>query len=502
MIRLSFWVAFLSSLCRRTASDDADVSRYLRAVYPSLSEDASPEDKRRLFESLEYYYACSDERAKQMTPPARCVAVTELPYVPSGEYFVAAVDAARDWASLRSLKWTAPASRSRWLRPSRSVSSRESSTNLFSTIGSRLGPAPSWTNPMALIKARVEHEELKAEGGFYFLEIENFGGPTWVMDCTRTKGVPVCGLWANVYKGTGTFIKLTAISTLVTQSKATAIVEMLRRLDSEQILEVADHLGTIATSAEDLVATLYARERPCSHVEDLDARSEWESWSKTFSDSPREIVERIANHRREPLDWLLGICGYGTLYEKNRRKPFTGFDGLLAVLACFNGITAIVLTVSSNDNGGFMRELIDYDTPRLWAGDCLPMPFTRVGGPRKKKRREDDEIDGASAPPVVRNQLPSVDELYDYWNHTGKFVLKDPLSPSLDNDTNDDNYFPIRKQPCVLERHSNVEVCRSTLLAQPNPLDPLHNCYMWCRDAMSQSHALISDVHMHWPSQG
>ena len=139
--------------------------------------------------------------------------IPALPYVPEGAYYAAPAK------RRKNVKWLAGANANRWRAPVRRRQASKSASKRASTVGGRFGPAPSWTNPLALVKypfalattakepSRAEllaaaHREVDLSSGY--VEVEQFGGPRW----TRSGCPPVCGTWANIWRGTGVFLKL------------------------------------------------------------------------------------------------------------------------------------------------------------------------------------------------------------------------------------------------------------------------------------------------------
>ena len=63
----------------------------------------------------------------------------------------------------------------------------------------------------------------------------------------------------------------------------------------------------------------------------------------------------------EALLWLFGACGIGPWHTLGNHS--FGWDAMLASLACALGHATLVLAASSNDNGLFHPEFVDYDLP-------------------------------------------------------------------------------------------------------------------------------------------
>ena len=180
-----------------------------------------------------------------------------------------------------------------------------------SGYGARAGPTPSWTNPLAIARyplhplglekhksssledngssmrrpARATIESGPTHLGLQkhprvasalaltdgdLVEVEQWGGWLGADTCP-----PICGLWANLWRGTGIAIRLHKPFTSL--NKATALVELLVELghrDPNALMDVAQSIGlkddaaTIrndhpsATPAACLVAVLLRR-HPC-----------------------------------------------------------------------------------------------------------------------------------------------------------------------------------------------------------------------------------------------
>ena len=60
-----------------------------------------------------------------------------------------------------------------------------------------------------------------------YVEVEQFGGPRW----TRSGCPPVCGTWANIWRGTGVFLKLDR--PVVAPTRLAAVVELVTQVASK-----------------------------------------------------------------------------------------------------------------------------------------------------------------------------------------------------------------------------------------------------------------------------
>jgi len=309
------------------------------------------------------------------------------------------------------------------------------------------------------------------------IEVEQWGGPVQPNPGTA-------GTWFNVWRGTGTFLRLR--SPWVALSKPAAIVEMLAEVErrdrlttpaqqkyttpttpthakkSEKqksgiqgaapepalgyafafakytgVLRAARTLGRKwpnASSADVVACALYTNGAPqgvCQavggwskqQVRELYAQSEWLTDARRLELDPSECAARIRsahgaphtllamrngqgdarggfgrvrrgraaqgcaresaaafrNEGEEPgagfekksedadvrLNWLMAVCGQGCHFHPIDR-PWAGWDGQLAILACALGVQAIILAAQPNDNGSPHTEVVDYDAPNGW----------------------------------------------------------------------------------------------------------------------------------------
>jgi len=259
------------------------VRDYLRAVYPAAAPSLANSPAHELislFESLDYYYEVDSSRGERMSPGVKFANLSgtpvppRLPYVPPGVWFDASASKTRDWISAGDFL--------RYRAPVRVILMNSSLTpsGFYSSSGSRRGPQPTWTNPMALTRyvwwpigfsdgvvrpnttkdgrplrdlkhgARVMHLPLDdlysgplgSPGGRDgrlrrlfalvsgdFVEVEHFGGPA--------QDYEVPGSWSNIWRGTGVFLRVH--SPFVTLHKGSAIVDLLLELDArgEELVE-------------------------------------------------------------------------------------------------------------------------------------------------------------------------------------------------------------------------------------------------------------------------
>lgn len=297
-----------------TSGGAPGVLSYLQAVYPSAHETlaATPLSVLvELFESLDYYYVCEPRRGQRLLPMATCVPIFHasgrlqmppaLPYLPSGIYYSADGPDRTTHSA-----WKMRASFVRWLAPVLRITKPViPPIQLHSVIGSRFGPQPSWTNPLAIVRnvffpegfdesdvdnaacarprrliygaassataenackasayttvaaapsqsrgagvasASLRLRELFALRDGDWVEVEQWGGPVQLED-----DAPILGTWFNVYKGTGTWVQIT--EPFVALSKPNAIVRMLRELGRRDAAQGLP--GTLSTKRPQAVA--------------------------------------------------------------------------------------------------------------------------------------------------------------------------------------------------------------------------------------------------------
>ena len=522
---------------------EEDVLSYLRAVYPAAVIER--ENAVALFESLDYYYVPLASRYAAMSPALVVKNAPMLPYVPAGAYYSAEASSSDELFELSH--WTSGSSFTRWKRPVR-VFAEKPDTYFHSSNGTRIGPAPSWTNPLAIVRyplfplglvAESDKERpVKAPVGVFspaeeffffekdaltnivtlkkaksasasfvaqaFVEVEQFGGPSWVNDCSKT-AYP-CGTWANAWRGTGIFMKID--NAFVSRSKATAIGEMLALMgDDERVDDLAKFLGlnndlsnhdqTSTTKGAVLGMLLFSLRGPCAQVPGFENGGSFETEplilrAKHNDIDPLTFVESLSTNLTLSTYWILGVCGFG---ERSHalKEPFASFDDLLLILSCYFGFQAVLLDRSPNDNGLFHQEVIDYDFPKqnAWptfkennntsldkgfsfnpTSVCLP-PF------RLAKKQP-------NAKPPPGGTIPrDATSLLDYWKLTNKFSLRDPFSSSP-------------PKPCHLDAEhtiTSIDDCRATRLQSTS--HQLHrSCYLRCQESMSLVHANVTDTHL------
>lgn len=162
--------------------------------------------------------------------------------------------------------------------------SREEIRSFHSNAGAKVGPAPSWTSPLALTRyplfpigirldangeiagqrpqremgggrtafdvqnvSRVQRLLSLKDGEL--IEVEQWGG--WVMsECP-----PICGLWGNIWKGTGLTMRVS--KPFVALSKITAIVQMILNVGARNVTALAALASVLKFDSE--VAMAHAK---------------------------------------------------------------------------------------------------------------------------------------------------------------------------------------------------------------------------------------------------
>lgn len=480
----------------------AALREYLAAVYPAartrIEQQLTHKELVDFFESLDYYYSSSNA-SRALTLPAAEEAATHLmqplPYLPSGAYYRALGQAPLDRGRFNAILW---GSFDRHIQPVHVVNEpllQDQVPGFHSSFGARMGPQPSWTSPFAIVRyvhypnglePRPPSRPLKAQASstssFFQLqhaanqsdpasistlmrsqrsiarllrlkhgatvEIEQWGGLLGIDECP-----PICGLWANIWRGTGVMLRVS--HPFVSLNKATAVVEMTKSLDArnasalhELITVLGANAGVRAKQSKHPGAPLWAclcaymlAQIPCAGVAKRGAIVDIaQQWADMASRSTPEAIADWVLHlgtssdlfspaARFALYWTLGICGKG-----QKSTPFwaaapVGPDGLLTALACILGHRTIVLAASANDNGLLHQELVDYDLPEPLAWPtatnattndvrkCVLQPFAFIKADGRR---------GNVAAMLRRRQM------FDFWESTGKFVL--PTDPSGDAD--------------------------------------------------------------------
>eukprot|EP00322_Chrysochromulina_rotalis_P019187 CAMPEP_0115833292 /NCGR_PEP_ID=MMETSP0287-20121206/3098_1 /TAXON_ID=412157 /ORGANISM="Chrysochromulina rotalis, Strain UIO044" /LENGTH=404 /DNA_ID=CAMNT_0003286703 /DNA_START=198 /DNA_END=1411 /DNA_ORIENTATION=- len=278
------------------------------------------------------------------------------------------------------------------------------------------------------------------------IEVEQWGGLLSHEECP-----PVCGLWANVWRGTGVMLRLNR--PFVSLSKATAIVEMIERVAKanstafEELVSLAEGQGRSARNTSkpsrgtplDMLERvhLFARALRASAMRGTVGERVARRWAAFARRSSPEAVTQwvlqlgsmnqvFTPAERFALYWAMGICGKG-----QKTTPFwaaspVGPDGLLSTLACILGHKTVVLAASANDNGLLHQELVDFEVPS-------PMGWPAVADGKLNSIEicivqqpfailSDDARRGSKALASRRRQM------LDFWMASKKFLL--PTDPT------------------------------------------------------------------------
>ena len=516
-------------------ADARRIERYITQLYPVNHQKHASDAKqlKQTFEALHYFYAPH----RNILEPARHLktdAAPRLPYLPSGAYYSAPHNHSRFTG------WIASASAERWWRiseenhppkfkrpPLNTVRYRNalrSAAGRASTIGSRFGPAPSWTSPLALVKYPfplggrdwTRRDLLRAsldttldiKSGY--VEVEQFGGPRWAAPGAHVACPPVCGTWANVWRGTGVFLRLNR--PLVAVNRLAAVVELVTQVSTKaggkavlesfmrqsplleakvRLLQRAPRydggrrrrhgasLGeSVAAAAADGgggLGCVCLREPPICSKNCFNATEYAYDYVRVDGALRRlgvaGFLERVREGRGE--DWCANVCGTGAYYHQ-QKAPWAALDAMLVSLSCLVGYDAVVLTRSPNDNGLVHQELVDFDVPVALGGWGAPP----LGGL--------NDWDKCKAPfsnlPVNADAL-----LLEHWHSTNKWALGDVA----------------RKQfaPCVLgdpggdawTSRLGRDRCRGGKgRTRRRGADVDRACFLTCRGHVSEAHANVS----------
>ena len=478
-----------------SASMTAAIREYLVAVYPAASiriHSLSAHELQREFEALDYYYSASSDSIASIRPHLKSVndaskRGTELPYVPAGAFYHAVGHAPLDGGRFNAVQWGSFDRHQLPVALLHDTLVGKAARRFHSSFGARMGPQPSWTNPIAIVRyvhyphglemstQSIEHEPplhyrtlrkaaINSVNAHVFdlvnstrvarlrqlrdgdkLEVELWGGLLGSDECP-----PICGTWANIWRGTGTAMRVR--HPFVSLSKTTAIIELLTSLQARNasgLEELVDLIGvrTIvrsmqirhpgASMAESMGAYMLSTLPRAGGHRDPSFSELARKWEMLASrSSPQDVVvhalqlgsatsvSTLTSAQRFALHWTFGING------KARNTPFwhsapVGPDGLLAALACMLGHKTVVLAASSNDNGLLHQELVDFELPEPFgwpvvtgrrtngAHWCISHPFDFV------KR---DQEQGPRAEALRREHM------LRYWRTSNKFVLPTELS--------------------------------------------------------------------------
>ncbi len=531
----------------------AAIRDYLVAVYPAAS-DRLHRLKRprlvRLYETLDYYYAASPAAVRTLQPriliggggssPTASAAVP-MPYIPNGAFYHALGAPPLDHGRLNAVLWGNYDRHDHPVEVLQHGLLGAATERFHSSFGARMGPQPSWTSPLAIVryvhhpnglewtpqpsprhsprKARVDsrlayfdlgntsraHPLARLRDGDA-IEVEQWGGLLGADECP-----PICGLWANVWRGTGVMLRVRR--PFASLNKATAIIEMIEQLGARNASALEALTAELGASrsvrrlrerhpAASLAARLCAHMLavvPCASghrgPQFAALAKQWEEFAR--SAAPDAVVSEalelsrgaratsMTSAHRFAMHWTLGICGKGRGTPFWRASP-VGPDGLLTALACMLGHKTVVLAASANDNGLLHQELVDYELPeplgwRAVAGRetndaawCLAEPFRFV---------QDDARRGARAQEERRRQM------HEFWRATGKFAL--PTDPT------DESSRSMRA--CGLGFGSGgpgeLAACRGPKVRVPRPTSS-KACWAWCNGTLSQELASVSLGHV------
>ena len=546
----------------------ASLRAYLISVYPAADErlhQLSWDKLIELYESLDYYYSYSEFSRSSVSPMVQscngsCLArVPAIPYLPRGAYYHARGRAPLDKGRFNAILWGSFVRHAEPLRVLVNPLSPLASREFFSSFGARMGPQPSWTSPFAIVRyvhypkglrsprnrsGRPRKAMTTSKDSFFWLtadsvsetfsalnasrahhkrmhdatdrlqklrdgdavEIEQWGGLLGPDECP-----PVCGLWANIWKGTGVMLRVRR--PFISRSKTTAIVEMIESLADRNATGLDVLIDDLGASVPVRMLQVRHRTAPrwaclCAHIlahvpcaaapRDGEAAREAMAglarrWSALIGQLSPEDVARVAKQlgstsyldatfsqsERFALYWALGVCGKG-----QRASPFwsgspVGPDGLITALACVLDHKTIILTASPNDNGLLHQELVDYELPEPlgWPSStggpdtndvrrCLLEPFAFVAADQRR---------GVRAKELRRQQM------HTFWKASAKFVL--PTDPGAASSS---QVFA----PCNLGfghdgGPGRVAQCTGPKVrTQPTALKA---CWAWCNGTASQA---------------
>ena len=513
--------------------DARRIERYITQVYPVNSEKhtTNTHQLKQTFEALHYFYAPT----RNILEPARHLktdSTPRLPYLPSGAYYAAPQNHSRFKG------WIASASAERWWRVSeehqpppfkrpplhtvRHLHQMRSAAGRASTIGSRFGPAPSWTSPLALVKypfptrGLTRRELLQASYDTTldltsgYVEVEQFGGPRWAAPGAHVACPPVCGTWANVWRGTGVFLKLSR--PLVAVNRLAAVVELITQVASKAggkvVLEsfmrqspllqekvrylqraprfqdgrrrrhgapLGESVAAAAADGGGGLGCVCLREPPICSKNCFNA-SEYAYTHVRVNGSLRRpgvagFLERVREGRGE--DWCANVCGTGAYYHQ-QKAPWAALDAMLVSLSCLLGYDAVVLTRSPNDNGLVHQELVDFDVPVALGGWGSPPPGQLNDWGKCKAP--------FSNLPVNADAL-----LLEHWHATNKWALGDVARSKF--------------EPCELgdpggdawTSRLGRDRCRGGKgRTRRRGADVDRACFLTCRGHVSEAHANVS----------
>ena len=235
-----------------TSAADA-VRSYLESVYPAAKQRLQLLNEQQLlrhFESLDYFYSTSEATLSSLRPHPNMLRISSgigaaLPYLPAGAFYHAVGHAPLDGGRFNAIQWGSYDRHTHPVKLLPSMLALDKSSQFYSSFGARIGPQPSWTSPAAIVRyvhypsgleqppqtmlhaanlhtralrkapissihaypfdvvnaARVLRFSELRDGDL--LEVELWGGLLNADECP-----PICGTWANLWSGTGLFLKV------------------------------------------------------------------------------------------------------------------------------------------------------------------------------------------------------------------------------------------------------------------------------------------------------
>ena len=550
-----------------------EVLRYLEAVYPAAGPhlaQLTADELHMWFRNLDYFYSIAEGALSSVRPhlslalragvriPSQVASRgrrTTIPYLPPGAYYRATGEAPLDRGKFNAVMW---GSFDRHEAPvdelAMPLKRPQQVAHFHSSFGARLGPQPSWTSPFAIVRyvlhpsglettskahatahgnstTLLRKASLKSPGSSHFdltnmsriselrrlrdgdaIEVELWGGLLTADECP-----PICGLWANIWRGTGVMLRVR--NPFVSLSKMTALVEMFAALGERNrtaIVALVEHLGAFAcvqrmrtqhpsAMMASLLSACMLAEVPIA-TGLIHRNPDFARLSRAWSDlarrstpeaivgyalglgngawMPGAMLSGLSYTDRFALYWLFGIAGKarGTTFWKASQF---GPDGLLAGLACILGHHTIVLAASPNDNGLLHQELVDFELPFPLGWQSATGNTNDVGwclSQRAFSFLADDARKGVGAQNLRRVHM------LKFWQSEGKFRI--PLTPGGGTGSH-------ASAPCQIAFGrgdgpngvaGEVAACRGPKVRVPRPI-ATKTCYAWCNGTLSQ-HAL------------
>lgn len=543
------------------------VREYFAQVYPAVQQVRGLDvpELLRLFDRLDYFYSASGSAVSSLRPHVDMLRISELarvqlPYLPPGAYYRATGHVPLDGGRFNAIQW---GSFERHQQPVEVLPSLlpalygKGVTHFHSSFGARVGPQPSWTSPLAIVRyvhypsgLQTSHEatsdavqrrriirkaSLNSDNSSYAdvanrrkililkqlrdgdgVEVELWGGLLGDDECP-----PICGTWANIWQGTGVLLRVRR--PFVSLSKATALVEMFATLGARNAtglqelisaLRAHKHVNSIcsrypsASAADCLAASMLSiLPKVGGHRDPAFGMlaQQWEAFASRSrpQDVVRYVLQLISSDgmpsppftaaQRFALHWTFGIMGKGRNTPFWRSSPF-GPDGLLAALACILGHQTVILAASANDNGLLHQELVDFE---------LPEP---LGWPAPADKLQTNDVQWCFTQPFgfvkadaqrgVRAQSLRRLQMLQYWRQTGKFRLPTQLNGTASQPT----------VPCDIAfgreglndgGAGELNACRGPKIRVPRPVGG-KTCYAWCNGTMSHILSQVSLAHVRY----